>query len=74
MPVLPEKGEEGGAQVSICWNSCGGLGGNVRFTMVSRGPSPRVPYMPVFRPLGVRLQTVFPPVESRGGLDGAIGG
>ena len=29
-----------GAQVTALWNSCGGLGGNVRFTMVSRGPSP----------------------------------
>ena len=25
---------------AVCWNSCGGLGGNARFTMVSRGPSP----------------------------------
>ena len=23
-----------------CWDSCGGLGGDARFTMVSRGPSP----------------------------------
>ena len=30
----------GGAQVAACWNSCGGLGGNARFTMVSRGSSP----------------------------------
>ena len=40
MPGLPEKRGAGGAQVSICWNSCGGLGGNARFTMVSRGLSP----------------------------------
>ena len=40
MPGLPEKRGAGGAQVSICWKSCGGLGGNARFTMVSRGVSP----------------------------------
>jgi len=37
---LPEKGEEGGAQVTFYWNSCGGLGEKARFTMVSRGVSP----------------------------------
>ena len=41
MPVLLEKREAGGAQVAACWNSCGGLGGNARFTMVSRGPFPQ---------------------------------
>ena len=39
-PASPEMREEGGAQVDVCWGSCGGLGGNARFTMVSRGPSP----------------------------------
>ena len=43
MPVLLEKGEEGGAQVAVCWKSCGGLGGDARFTMVSRGVSPPSP-------------------------------
>ena len=27
--------------MAALWNSCGGLGGNARFTMVSRGPSPQ---------------------------------
>jgi len=42
MPVVPEKREAGGAQVAVCWKSCGGLGGNARFTMVSRGPVPKI--------------------------------
>ena len=39
MPVVLEKRELEGAQVAVGWNSCGGLGGNARFTMVSRGVS-----------------------------------
>ena len=31
MPVLPEKREEGGAQVSALWNSCGGIGRKCAF-------------------------------------------
>ena len=42
MPVVPEKREAGGAQVAVGWNSCGGLDGNARFTMVSRGPVPKI--------------------------------
>ena len=26
--------------MAVCWKSCGGLGGNARFTKVSRGVSP----------------------------------
>ena len=40
MPVLLEKRGAGWGRVDVGWNSCGGLGGNARFTMVSRGPSP----------------------------------
>ena len=39
MPVVLEKRGAGGAQVTVCWNSCGGIGRNARFTMVSRGVS-----------------------------------
>ena len=43
--VPPDAGgageARGGAQVAVCWNSCGGLGENARFTMVSRGVSPK---------------------------------
>ena len=41
MPVVLEKREAGGAQVAVCRDGCGGLGGNARFTMVSRGTSPQ---------------------------------
>lgn len=59
MPVLLEKGEVGGAQVPICWNSCGGLGGNARFTIVLRSPRQvtcRVPW-------GLRIASAAPRVR-----------
>ena len=46
---LPEKCEAGGVRK---WPSAGtvagGLGGNARFTMVSRGPSPQFPHRSVY--------------------------
>ena len=42
MSGMLEKRGAGGAQVAVGWDSCGGLGGNARFTMVSRGLSPQV--------------------------------
>ena len=40
MPVLPEKGEEGGAQVAVCWNSCGSIGRKCAFYNGFAGPVP----------------------------------
>ena len=35
--VLPEKREEGGAQVAVCWNSCGGVRAQRRVLQRFRG-------------------------------------
>jgi len=48
MPLLLEKGEEGGAQVTSYWNSCGGIGRKCAFYNGFAGSLPTAAGSPSF--------------------------